>query len=167
METEAGISHMKRDSIKIGYPGSCCSVNHYLGRRKGGGYYVKEETKAFKTELQWLLKCCHLEDYKLPLEVTCSGYFQDERSAPDLSNLSKVILDSIQELIGGNDKDYRWHDGDRIVGVKELAYLLITLKESGNTPELAPDALRLKSRRVKGESNTIPQPKRKYTRKIK
>ena len=156
---------MKHDAIKIHYPGSEISVNHYLGKRKGGGYYVTPECKAWKEELQWLLKHCHLEDYRLPLEVTCSGWFKDERSAPDLSNLSKVILDSIQDLIGGNDKDYRWRDGQRVIGVKEPAYLLITVKESvDNTPKPLPDALGLKSRGVKGESNTIPHPKRKYTR---
>ncbi len=115
--------------IKIDYPGDCISVNHYLGRRKDGGYYVKPETKVWKEELQWLFKRCHLEDYKLPLEVTCSGYFKDERSALDLSNLSKVILDSIEELLQINDSNFRWHDGERLVGYKE-PYLLITISES-------------------------------------
>ncbi len=120
---------IKRDSVQIDYPGSCISVNHYLGRRKDGGYYITEETKAFKTEFQWLLKHCHLEEYKLPLSVTCDGYFKDERSAPDLSNLSKCIMDSIQDLIFVNDKEYRWHDGKRVIGEKN-PYLLITISES-------------------------------------
>lgn len=116
------------DAIKIDYPGDCISVNHYLGRRKGGGYYVKQEAKDWIEEFQWLLKKCHLEEYKLPIEVTCSGYFKDERSAPDLCNLSKIIMDAIEELIEVDDKDFRWHDGMRIIGVKE-PYLLIALKE--------------------------------------
>jgi Holliday junction resolvase RusA-like endonuclease len=125
---------MKRDSVRIDYPGAdACSVNHYLGRRAGGGYYVKPEAVAFKQELQWLLKHCHLEEYKLPLEVTCDGYFKDERSAPDLSNLSKVIMDSIQDLIFVNDKEYRWHDGKRVIGEKN-PYLIITITE---TPTMA------------------------------
>ncbi len=123
---------MRRESIKIQYPGSEISVNHYLGRRKGGGSYVKPEAKAWIEEFQWLLKKCHLEDFTLPLHVTCSGYFKDEKSAPDLSNLSKVIMDSIEELIGVNDKDFRWHDGDRIIGVKEPPYLLIVIKEGAD-----------------------------------
>ena len=117
-------------SINIPYPGSHISVNHYLGRNKNGGYYVKPEANDFKEELQWLLKRCQLEDYILPLEVICSGWFKNERSAPDLSNLSKIILDSIQELTGWNDKDFRWHDGTRNIGFKE-PYLLITIKGSG------------------------------------
>ena len=124
---------MKRDSVRIDYPGADgCSVNHYLGRRAGGGYYVKPEAVAFKQELQWLLKHCHLEDYKLPLSVTCDGFFKDERSAPDLSNLSKVIMDSIQDLIFVNDKEYRWHDGKRVIGEKN-PYLIITISESPTT----------------------------------
>ena len=143
---------MRCDAIKIWYPGDCISVNHYLGRRRDGGVYVKQETKDWKEEFQWLLKCCHLEDYRLPLHVTCSGYFKDARSQADLSNLSKVILDSIEELIGVNDSNYRWHDGDLHFGYKD-PYLLITLEE---TPETSPDALQLKSTPLKGRSRSKP-----------
>ena len=130
----------RREAIQINYPGNCISVNHYLGKRKGGGYYVKDQTKRWKCEFQWLLKKCHLEEFKLPLEVTCSGWFKNERSAPDLSNLSKIIMDSIQELIGVNDKDFRWRDGDRIIGVKE-PYLLITIREPDPSVKMALGAI--------------------------
>ena len=141
---------MKQDCVRIDYPGSCISVNHYLGRRKGGGYYVTEETKNFKMELQWLLKHCHLKNYKLPLEVKCDGWFKDERSAPDLSNLSKVVLDAIQELIGGNDKDYRWHDGKRIIG-ESHPYLIISISENPTMPAVVPS--KSKSSGIEGESS--------------
>ncbi len=120
---------MKREVVKMDYIGSCLSVNHYLGKRKGGGYYVKQETKDWKIAFQWLLKMVHLEEWILPLEVTCSAWFKDERSACDLSNLSKIIMDSIEELTGMNDKDFRWHDGTRNIGEKH-PYLLITIRES-------------------------------------
>ncbi len=142
---------MKRESIRIDYPGAEISVNHYLGRRKDGGYYVKPETVAFKTELQWLLKHCHLEDYKLPLEVTCSGWFKNERSAPDLHNLSKVILDSISDLTGINDKYMKWKDGKRTIGEKH-PYLIITISESSQVASSVPT--KLKSDRV-GEGGGI------------
>ena len=119
----------RHDVIKIHYPNAAISVNHYLGRRKDGGYYVVPECKQWKIGFQWLLKKCRLEEYNLPIEVTCSGYFKDERSAPDLSNLSKVILDAIEELTGINDKNFHWHDGERVVGVKDSPYLLITLTD--------------------------------------
>ena len=120
---------MRHDSVKIQYPGSCLSVNHYLGRRKDGGTYLTPATIAWAEEFQWILKRCHLEDYKLPLHVTSSGWFKDERSAPDLSNLSKVIMDSIQNLIFVNDKEFRWHDGTRTIG-EPHPYLVIEFKES-------------------------------------
>ncbi len=111
------------------YIGNCLSVNHYLGRRKGGGYYVKPETKVWKEEFQWLLKHCHIKDYKLPIEVTCSGYFKNERSAPDVHNLLKVIADSIQEVTGIDDKNYLMYAGERkIIGNKESPYLLISIR---------------------------------------
>ena len=150
---------MKHDSIKIQYPGSCISVNHYLGKRRDGGVYVKPETKAWKQEFQWLLKKCHLEDYKLPIEVKCSGYFRNWGTAPDLSNLSKVILDSIQELTGINDKNFRWHDGERLAGYAD-PYLLIVIKEAGDTtdmPAIAPESV---SRRVGKKSNGNAQAKK-------
>ncbi len=45
---------------------------------------------------------------------------------------SKVILDSIEEVTKINDKDYRWHDGKRVIGVEE-PYLLITIGEGDGT----------------------------------
>ena len=144
-----------KDAIKIPYPGSCISVNHYLGRKIKGGYYVKPEAKAFKEELQWYLKHCHIEDYTLPLEVTCSGWFKNERAAPDLSNLSKVILDAIQELTGWNDKDFRWRDGERTIGVKEPPYLLITIH--GSEPQPLPEATESKSSGVKDKTRVKHQ----------
>lgn len=142
---------MRQDIIKIMYPGSCISVNHYLGKRKDGGYYVKPDCKAWKIEFQWLLKKCRLEEYKLPLEISCDGYFKNLRTAPDLSNLSKVILDSIQELTGVNDKNYRWHDGVRLIGYKD-PYLLITIKEAGSTASHSAIAQNGKSGVVKAKT---------------
>ncbi len=148
----------RHDLIKIIYPGSCISVNHYLGKRKDGGYYIKPETQAWKREFQWLLKKCHLEEYKLPLEVTCSGYFKDKRSSVDLSNLSKVILDSIQELSGINDKFMKWHDGERLVGYKE-PYLLILIKEAGDTTGMPANAVQPFSSGIGKKSNRIDHAK--------
>lgn len=110
--------------IEIAYSGSIISVNHYKYR---GGVYTKPEAKAFMEELGWLLKPYHLEEWKLPLSVTCSGRFKDRRSQPDLSNLSKVILDAIEETTGINDREMRWHDGEVTYG--EEPVLFIDIKE--------------------------------------
>ena len=134
---------MHKEVIKIGYPGNCISVNHYLGRRKGGGYYMKPEAKAWAEEFMWLLKRLHLEDWELPLQITCSGYFKNWKEAVDLSNLSKVILDTIEELTGINDSNFRWRDGERLLVKGEPPFLLIAIS----------DALQSKSNGIKEESN--------------
>ncbi len=121
---------MRREQIIMPYIGSCLSVNHYLGRRRNGGYYVKEETKNWKEELGWLIKKLHLEDWKLPLEVTCSATFHSEQRACDVANFSKVILDIIEEVTGINDANFRWRDGTRTIDKNCDPYLLITIQEA-------------------------------------
>ncbi len=142
---------MRCESFAINYPGNCISVNHYLGYRKGGGRFVKQETRDFQEELGWLVKTYHLEDWKLPLTITCSGCFKDKRSAPDLSNLSKVICDAIQEVTGINDKDFRWQDGTReIIDHLPNPFLTISIQES--MQEFPLDAPQSKSRQSKSVS---------------
>jgi len=102
---------MKEATIEIRYPGNVISVNHYTGRTRQGGVYVKKDARLWMIELGWLIKAYHIEDWKLPLQVTCSGRFKDKRSQPDLSNLSKCTLDAIEETTGINDVNFRWHDG--------------------------------------------------------
>ena len=113
---------MKEETIEISYPGSVITSNHYKYR---GGIYTKPEAKAFMVELGWTIKELHLDDWRLPLHVTCSGRFKDRR-VPDLSNLSKVILDAIQEAGGVNDKYMRWHDGDVTYGEPPVLWISIT-----------------------------------------
>ena len=115
---------MKTVTVEMDYPGSVISVNHYKYR---GGIYTKPEAKAFMEELGWKLKAYHIEDWKLPLTVICDGIFKYKRSQPDLSNLSKIILDAIEEVTGINDRDMRWQDGD--VSYNDEPRLIITIKE--------------------------------------
>jgi len=124
---------MRAITVSIGYPGSVISVNHYTGRRKDGGTYVKAEARAFQVELGWLLKTAHIEDWNMPIHVTCSGLFKDKANTPDLSNLSKVILDGIEELTGVNDQNYRWHDGAIAWKKDEIPMLQITVEEREET----------------------------------
>ena len=110
--------------VEIKYPGSIISVNHY---KYAGGIYTKSEAKSFMAELGWLIKSSHIEEGKLPLAVRCDGVFKDKRNQPDLSNLSKVILDAIEETTGVNDRDMRWQDGDVTYGNEPT--LTITISE--------------------------------------
>ena len=106
---------MDNITIEIYYPGDAISVNHYKY-----GHYTRREAKEWMELLGWQIKSAHIEDWSLPLQVKCSGRFKDKRSQPDLSNLSKVILDAIQEATGVNDRDMRWQDGDVSYGEPTL-----------------------------------------------
>jgi Holliday junction resolvase RusA-like endonuclease len=124
------MSKRKSVTIAISYPGACISVNHYLGRAKNGREYVRPEARIWMEELGWVVKSQHIEDWRLPLRVTCTGRFNDLRSAPDLSNLSKCTLDAIEEATSINDRDMRWRDGERKFSVGDLPELFITIEES-------------------------------------
>jgi len=133
---------MRIEVISMPYIGEL-SVNHRLGRRRGGGYYLKQEVRDWNEEFGWLLKKLHIEEWELPITVKCDGVFKNQRSAPDLSNLSKVILDEIEEVSGVNDSNFRWVDGSRLIDRRDDPHLLITLSEP-------PGALRAKSEGFKG-----------------
>ncbi len=122
---------MNEITVKMPYPGDVISVNHYRGRTKDGRDYVKADAQAWMDMLGWLIKQHHIEDWKLPLHITCYGTFKDNRSAPDLSNLSKCVLDAIEEVSGVNDKDMRWHDGERVINGTDKPELIITIREQG------------------------------------
>jgi len=117
---------MKNKSVTIGMPyiGKVLSVNHY---KYAGGRYTRKEVKHWMEALGWLIKGSHIEEWELPLTVRCDGVFKDKRSQPDLSNLSKVILDAIEETTGVNDRDMRWQDGDVTYG--DEPRLIITIAE--------------------------------------
>ena len=114
----------KTITVEIHYPGSVISVNHYKW-----GYYTKTEVKEWMNELGWLVKTAHLEDWEMPLTVRCEGVFKDERSTPDLHNLMKVILDSIEEVTGINDRYFRTETGDAVIDSTKKPTLFITISE--------------------------------------
>ena len=106
------------------------SVNHYLGKRKGGGFYVKKSVKEWQEELGWLIKSHHVEDWNLPLKVTCD-VVQDDKRTRDISNFSKVVLDAIEELTGINDTNFRWQDGS-ILYTEDDPKLVIEITENAD-----------------------------------
>lgn len=122
--------------VSMPYPGDVISVNHYQGRAADGHEYVKAEAQAWKDELIITLNNYQsrantsLDDWKLPLTVTCDGKFKDLNHCPDLSNLSKVTLDAIQDVTGVNDRDMRWHDGKRELDKESVPELIITIEEN-------------------------------------
>lgn len=116
-------------TIFMDYIGKELSVNHYLGRRRDGGTYVKEEVKEWMWILGWMIKEHHIEDWKLPLEVTCNGQFRDNR-IPDISNLSKCTLDAIEDVTRINDRYMRWHDGNVTIKRDAPPMLQIIIEEA-------------------------------------
>ena len=116
-------------TIEIEYIGKELSVNHYLGGGRHGGCYVKPEVVAWKAELGWTVKELALDDWDLPLSITCSGRFKDKRSQPDLSNLSKVVMDAIEDVTNLNDRDFRWHDGTAEYGKPPVLWIKIEESE--------------------------------------
>lgn len=119
---------MRSIKVEMPYVGGVLSENHYRGRRRDGMLYVRREAKDWMEELGWRIKTAHIEGWATPLTVKCDGRFKNTHRQPDLSNLSKVILDAIEETTGVNDRDMRWQDGE--VSYGEPAVLVITISES-------------------------------------
>jgi Holliday junction resolvase RusA-like endonuclease len=119
-------------SITIGmpYPGDVISVNHYRGQRQGGGYYIKAEAQSWMDMLGWIIKPYHLEEWRLPLRVICTGTFKDLNHCPDISNLSKCILDAIEEVTGVNDRNYLWQDNEPAIDSAKEPELVIKIEEA-------------------------------------
>lgn len=110
-------------TVRMEYIGSALSVNHY----KIAGRFTRPEVKDWMAQLGWQIKTKRIKTWKLPLVVTCSAVFKNNRR-PDLHNLAKVILDAIEDATGVNDRDMRWHDGDVKFGKKPE--LIIEIREA-------------------------------------
>ncbi len=106
------------------------SVNHYRGRRADGREFVKSDVKAWKDALGWTIKVYHVEDWNLPLTVSCKAVFPDKIKR-DSHNLSKCVLDAIQEVTGIDDSNMLWHDEPpRMAQLYEEPKLIITISEA-------------------------------------
>ncbi len=121
---------MKTITISMNYIGKVLSVNHYQGRRRDGGTYVKSETRDWMTEFGWKLKPYHIEDWKQPITVRCDGVFKDLRSTPDLSNCLKIICDEVEEITGINDRYYKTETGTPVINKRREPMLFITISEA-------------------------------------
>ena len=101
---------METVEVMMPYIGNCLSVNHYMGRRKDGGTYLKKETKEWMGLLTMLMRdrMAGKEPTK-PIYISVWYQFKDRRSACDPNNLHKVIADALQPVLG-NDKDFSFID---------------------------------------------------------
>ena len=93
--------------IPMPYIGSCLSVNHY----KVGKYYTRRETAEWMLALQAQARY-HLRNsvVKFPPIIHLSGIFKNLNNCPDMSNLTKVVFDSLELVFKTNDRDYKLID---------------------------------------------------------
>lgn len=113
--------------IKMPYPGSVITENHYLGRN-GKNSYVKPEVREWKNDLIALVNNCGIKDWKLPLKIRVEGTFKNLRECPDLHNL-KCLYDGIQEATGLNDKNYYTETIPGVIDKSKSPFILITISE--------------------------------------
>lgn len=121
---------MKEVLVSMPYIGAVLSVNHFKIR----GRFTRRETKDWMMVLSERIRMQSYKQYKrqkwqTPLEVIVSARFENKRSSPDLHNLAKVILDSVEAATGVNDKEIRYRDGNVIYGKDPELY--ITVREIG------------------------------------
>ena len=123
-------SEVRTITVGMEYIGAVLSVNHYMGRTPDGSQYVKKEARQWMSDLGWLIKTAHIEDWKQPITVHLEGHFRDARSCPDLHNLLKCVCDGIQELTGLNDRGFQTATGEPEIDGNEEAELFITITEA-------------------------------------
>lgn len=115
--------------IKVPYPGSCLSVNHYK--------YFSSKLRRTRTDTrQWMTFLVRLVAPKVLVHsagfesatITLEGFFKDKR-APDLANLHKVIGDALQEALHLNDKHFNFVDTGKHFGcTNPFLTMIVTIK---------------------------------------
>jgi hypothetical protein len=126
--SQAKESPQKRQTtIKIGYPGSVITENHYLGRN-GKATYVKPEAREFQKDLIAGLEACGVRKYHAPIKVTMTGVFKNENRRPDMQNM-KCVYDAIETFTGLNDKDFYTETIPGTIDKNQDPHLLIKIAE--------------------------------------
>jgi hypothetical protein len=102
------VSQNKRHTIVyMDYPGCYISEDHCYNRN-GKKTFMKPEAREWQEELILKLNQAGVSDYKLPISVTLTGNFKNERESIDIHNL-KIVYDSIQKVTGINDRKFETH----------------------------------------------------------
>ena len=92
-----------------------CSKNSYKLRDGTVKRQVRDWMDQFSFMLKALVNSQGLS-FALPLKVRIDGVFADRRSTPDLHNLGPVIMDSVEDALGINDRYYNLETGQPEVG---------------------------------------------------
>jgi len=126
-QPEAAAGEVKRYAlIKMDYPGSVISENHYLGRN-GNHTYVKSEARDWQNELIYRINILNI-NWRLPLKVYVTGVFKNNRSICDLHNF-KCLYDAIQTATGLNDKSFHTETIPGVIDKTQRPHILITITE--------------------------------------
>ncbi len=113
--------------IRMRYPGSIITENHYLGRN-GKQTYMKPEAREWQRELILRIATCGVIDWQAPIKIKIEGTFRNYREYPDMHNL-KCVYDGVQAAIGLNDKHYYTETIPGIVDKTKEPHILITIEE--------------------------------------
>lgn len=113
--------------IKMVYPNSHVTENHYLGR-KGNRSFMLPDAKAWANDLIEEIKCCGVSEWIPPLKVSITGVFKNKRSRPDVHNF-KLVYDCIEKVTGLNDKEYETATKPGVIDSTQTPYILITIEE--------------------------------------
>ena len=96
-------------SLTLPYPPT---VNHYYGRTKFGGVYIKPKGKTYRREVSVLMANQKLKPISGPLKVVIEVFPPDKRKR-DSDNLNKALLDALQH--GG-----AYNDDSQIVDLRSI-----------------------------------------------
>jgi len=108
---------MSKIVIREPYIGSVLSVNHCYFTNKRGQRLLYPEAKNWMEALAWdVIAAIECNTQNLPLKVTVSGVFKDQRSVPDLHNLDKLIMDAVALGTGVNDRYIGFETGSSTIG---------------------------------------------------
>ena len=113
-----------RIAVQMPYIGKCLSVNHY----KPDGRHTLPEAKEWMGVLRILVDYkLHKHEWqvKLPVTIYLHGKFKDGRSVTDLSNLHKVIGDSLKKSDRfPDDKEFNFSDEGYEVGCSDPVLII-------------------------------------------
>ena len=102
--------------IRLDLPWRIIPKKRHYRRKKGGGFYLSKEFKAFeKACLTWLMQWGN-QAINGPVTVQVTYFFKDRRWVGDEDNLNATIGDMLQK--GGfveNDKLIHWLPCERII----------------------------------------------------
>ena len=110
-------------TIEMAYLGGVLSVNRYKW-----GVFTRPEVRQWMDELAFIIRAMVNSQglkFDVPLKVKVDGQFINKRATPDLHNIGKIVMDSVEDAVGINDRDFVVTIGKPQIG--EEAKLIITI----------------------------------------